>query len=452
MSIHDKKPDDFYSWSQEERKKWWAPRNAAHRANLKAKAKTTGERKQQEQQKHQQQKAKQAKKEKEKKKAAEAEEVAQPPPGAPTGPRVQSRPHQQVYPAPQPPMGAPTGPRIQSRPHQQGYPARHQQVGRFSEWHQLAHTPYHPSNPIATVASAYDPLPPRQNPLDPLRPHPTAALSPAVPSATSPVVTAGAPSPAAPTQVGGKSKVQKSKPTRKEKRKAAKKNSEGLEKALERARLDERKKVEEEMKKQQEERIRTAEETSMATDRQFNQLYEQNERNMRLGLVNSLYDNTMAAWENSLHSIRNDHAAAVAVGDSARAGLLTRALARAAEFRAQAVRMVAEARRDLASPEGAETRERRFSEELTRALLLATVAISDLTAAPAAPAAPALPHMDAFGHMVNSSGQLVDAIGDLVDGDFYLIDTVSGHRRLDFQGRPIQGRRSYSGPSFSPRH
>ena len=72
----------------------------------------------------------------------------------------------------------------------------------------------------------------------------------------------------------------------------------------------------------------------------------------------------MAAWGDRFNQLRADHNTAVAAGGIAHAAHLGGALARAAEFRNQAIRMVTEARQYLASSDGAEAHQRRFSEEL----------------------------------------------------------------------------------------
>ena len=526
-SIYDEKPAGFYGWSTERQTEWWAPRNAAEAAATKARVAAKHEHEQQVQelkqqyklekrqrhkQKHQQQKA--AKAEEEKKRAAEAAERAQATMGAPTGPRIQSRPqHRQAFPARQPPVG-----RFGSS-----------STGPSSEWHHHTHAPYNPANPIPTVPSPYDPLPPpRHSPMDLPRPRPTAALTSAAPSAASPVVTAIAPSQQAPTQVGSSSRVQKSKPTRKEKKekKEAKKKGEGVEKALEylaeeRKKLEEerkkmeeegKKKMEEERKKEEKEKKKAEkekkeaekekehEERSKAAERQVAMLMAQNQRRdqryeqeltrtRHLGLVESSYHDTISEWDQRIQRYRADHAAAVAAGDIARTARQELMLSRAREFRAQATNMVTDAREDLVSSEGVEARQQRFSKELTRALNHANSALIDMfflpavapaTVAAAVPPVPqifvihpagqrakgddnqelqqrgansrqmvvhAAPRMvggilvDMFGRMVNPSGQLIDAMGELVDGDFYLIDPVSGQRRLNIRGWPVQGRR-----------
>ena len=250
-STRDPKPAGWESWSKERQKEWWAPRNAARKARKRATR----------QQQQQQQKAvetatrlankakaaiKSAEEAAEKVKKLRKQETAE---KAATEKTASSERTQEL-------TGVPTGSGSQtpqfwpSQQYQQGRPAGYTQFGRGGlpgAAYQAFSSPYGTSHP----------LPPR----------PAAAL---------PVVTAGVPPTMTPAQAGGNKAVQKSKKKRNE-RKAEEKKSEDLEQALERIRVEERKKMEEERESMEKER-KEIEEERKSMEKERKEMEEEREK------------------------------------------------------------------------------------------------------------------------------------------------------------------------------
>ena len=425
--IRDKKPADFDSWSKERQKReWWGPRNAVRDQ------KKAAERQQQHQQRQQQQQQQRQQKQQQQQQQQQPQWQQQQGWSA-TGRSA--------------PVGAPTGPRLQPRayhpyqPYQQGPPARDYQLGGgpTPEFRQAQRTPYDRSRAIIDVPSPYDA--PQSYPLHPTPQPPRQAPSASAPPvAASPVVTAGAPSMTAPIQ-GGKKGLHKPTNAKKEKKKAkkaeerkaknldkafehaqkkAEEEKESLQQAVARALAEQMEKMEQEKKEEKKEKkakkAKEAEEKQKEEEkekrqvereeraqRQFDLFMEQNERQerenvrrIRLQAVESLYHDSMAWLDDRLATTSTQLAVATTAGDSIRIVHLQAMLNRAREFRTLASNMVADARQDLLSPEGAEAREQRFLRELSRAQSAASNAIMDIavrilesTAPIVAPALPA---------------------------------------------------------------
>lgn len=169
-------------------------------------------------------------------------------------------------------------------------------------------------------------------------------------------------------------KAKKAKEAEERQKEEEKEKREKEEKEAKKAKEAEEKQKEEEKEKREKERDERSERQLELLERQD----RENVRRIRLQAVESLYHESMVRWDERIASTSTQLAVATTAGDSVRIAHLQARLNRAREFRSLAFDMVADARQDLLSPEGAEAREQRFLREFNRAQSAASNAITDM--------------------------------------------------------------------------